>query len=626
MLDVTAAVMGLVTFSAMVLSLPACAGGIALVRDGVPAATIVAAERPPPAVRLAALELQHHIHQMTGATLPIEPPDGAVHGTPIMVGESAATWRLGLRGRDFAPQEYLIRVAREGIVLMGRDWQGTVRERAEIGMDTHTRSLQSWRKRVDYNAIVGRGGEAPQPIELPGVLDDQGTCYAVYDFLERLCGVRWYGPTPLNVVVPTRRTLAVDRVEVRRTPSLLHRHGAGGGWPIIAKQWGHPTSDQIELYYRRLRFGGERWAANHSLYGWLDRFVRKNPDCPEVFEGEHREFWAQGYEASAVSQLCYTSPAVVQRLAQEARDYFDGKGLKHRAVACGDYFVVEPMDDNRWCQCPRCQEMLAIGAEDEGGRGHFNNAQASYYMFSFVNAVAREVAKTHPDKYIATLAYMQHAHLPRGLQLEPNVSIAPCLQVCYYYSKPIRKNELTFYEQWTADRKRRVYLWNYFHHPLEPAIIGGWKAFPCFMPEVVSGEVKRYVRDGVRGVFLCGIGEQLDYYILMQTAFSAATDWRQVVDEFFSRYFGPAGEPLKRFYLRISEINREEGTPGTTPELSWERLGTDECMAELGALMAEAEALAQTDSEKRRVATWKEGVWDYMAEGKAEYAAAHAED
>ena len=93
-----------------------------------------------------------------------------------------------------------------------------------------------------------------------------------------------------------------------------------------------------------------------------------------------------------------------------------------------------------------------------------------------------------------------------------------------------------------------------------------------------------------------------------------------MVDEFFSRYFGAAAEPMKRFYLRISEINREEGIVGTTPRASWERLGTAERMQALERDIEEAMHLAQTDLEKQRVDTWKRGVWDYM---KAGYEAFH---
>lgn len=58
---------------------------------------------------------------------------------------------------------------------------------------------------------------------------------------------------------------------------------------------------------------------------------------------------------------------------------------------------------------------------------------------------------------------------------------------------------------------------------------------------------------------------------------------------------------------------------GTTPEASWDRLGTEARMQELGELMDEAVRLAGTDVEQRRVATWKTGVWDYMVEGRQQF-------
>ncbi|MGQ9650430.1 MAG: hypothetical protein ACUVXJ_09995 [Phycisphaerae bacterium] len=193
------------------------------------------------------------------------------------------------------------------------------------------------------------------------------------------------------------------------------------------------------------------------------------------------------------------------------------------------------------------------------------------------------------------------------------------MQICYGYQKKTFANDAKFYRQWVEEKGRRIHVWNYFHHPMERAIMGQWKCFPCFMPDVISEWVKRYHRDGVRGFFLCGIPQQFDYYLYMQTAFNVEIDWKELTDEFFSRYFGTAGEPMKRFYYRISEINREEGVLGTTPEASWERLGTEQRMKELGDLMNRAVELAGTELEKRRVATWKKGVWDYMVDGRREY-------
>lgn len=149
--------------------------------------------------------------------------------------------------------------------------------------------------------------------------------------------------------------------------------------------------------------------------------------------------------------------------------------------------------------------------------------------------------------------------------------------------------------------------------------MGGWKCFPCFMPDVISEWVKRYARDGVRGYYLCGVPQQLGYYLYMRTAFNAETDYKALTDEFFTLYFGAAAEPMKRFYFRIAEINKEEGIIGDTEEDSWEKLGTKPRMKELGRLMEQAIASTRTDIEKRRVATWKKGIWDYMVEGRRKY-------
>jgi len=594
------------------------AAPVTLVQDGKPVSVIVTAQDPTPAARLAALELQYHIEQITGAVLPIKAPADAMQGSRILVGESAATRKLGLQGEDFAPQEYLIRIKDNTIVLMGRDWQDTEANRKEVGCDSHLRSLADSRKTIDYNAAVGRQEAGEHRIELPGILDDQATCYATYDFLERFCDVRWYGPTPLNVVVPSKKTLTIPQAEIRRSPSLLHRHGDGGNWPIIREQWNHPTDSQKYLYYRRLRFGGEKWAGNHSFSSFRARFLEKDPDHPELWERSRPDFFAVGWENEGFwRQLCLTNPDLVQQVAQDARDYFDGKGVKGMQPASGDYFTVVPADSDHWCKCDRCQAVLARGKAREM-RYTFGTGTASDYVFGFVNAVARELQKTHPDKYIATLAYHVYSY-PPTFELEPNVSVAPCVQICYAYQKGTFANDAKFYSEWVEDKGRPIYVWNYFHHPMERALMGGWKCFPCFMPDVISEWVKRYHRDGVRGFFLCGIPQQLDYYLYMQTGFNADTDYKELVDEFFARYFGAAGEPMKKFYYRISEINREEGVLGTTPEASWERLGTEERMKELGALMDRAVQLAQTDLEKRRVATWKKGVWDYMVEGRRQY-------
>jgi len=608
---------------------------ITLVLKGKPSATIITASNPTPAARLAALELQTHVRKITGAVLSIKTDRSETSGTRVLVGESAATRELGLKGTDFESQAYLIRFLPNTVVLIGRDWQDTEENRRELGSSTNWLTLAQLRKTIDYAAATN--SRAPRAsgknmVTLPGFFDDQGTCYAAYDFLERFCHVRWYGPTELNIVLPRQDTLTVRGRDIRRSPAIRYREGMGGGWPMIKVQWDNPSPDQLDLYWRRLRQGGEKWAGNHSFVDFDDRFLKQNPQKPELFEAAHPEYFAvlkPGQRGER--QLCYTNPGLIKQVARDARDFFDGKALRGHQPAMGDYFSIIPLDNAQWCRCDQCQALVRRDKAYALGE-HFSTGRASHYWFNFVNAVARDLRRTHPDKYLSTLAYHVYAFAPEDFQVEANVAIAPCLQPRNYWAPRIEKNDMAFYRQWTKQKDRRVYLWNYYCFPTEPAVIQKWHCFPGSNAHGHAKQITMYHQDGVRGVFLCGIGEQLDFYLTMKLYDDPKLDPDALLNEFFSRYFGAAAKPMRAFYSRIEEIfNNSDNYPDEvrqvekqfhqTEEMAWKYLGTEERMKELDALMDRAGNLARGDLEKKRVRTWQEGVWDYMLEGRRMYLA-----
>jgi len=598
----------------------------ALVTGGRPAATIVLAALPTPAAHLAALELRHHVHRLTGVVLPVR-CDSAT-GPVILVGESSATRALGLRNQDFSPQEYLVRIEPDRVVLLGRDTRDFAAAPAEVGRDTNFSDPSSLRTAVQFSAATAAPplspADLPDALTLPGPYDDQGTAYAVYDFLERHCGIRWFGPGDALASVPAcTPELSVALGEQRRAPVFKFRLGTPTwDWPIMKAQWANPTSAAVALYQRRLRVGGERWAANHSFSSYPERFQSR---CPAFFAQD---------EAGArdTRQLCYSSPALVAQVAQDAREYFDGRGLHGQQVALGDYFAVVPFDNNSWCRCDFCRPLLDRDRANTRGT-HFNSGLATHYWFSFVNAVAREVRRTHPGKWVATLAYHVYAFRPTEFALEPNVAVAPCLQVRNYWAPAIRRHEAEFYRTWVDARDRPIHLWNYYCFPEESGFLSGkWQCFPGFSSHLLADQIRDYARDGVRGVFLCGLGEQLDYYVTQKLYDDPAQDVDALLAEFFIRYFGAAAAPMARFYRVIEEaftnpanyppeVIASEAQQHQTPEIAWEWLGTAARMAQLGTLMDEATALASTPSERERVALWRRGVWDHMVEGRRRYLA-----
>ena len=521
-----------------------CAGGASfdLTQQGRPGCSIVIAEKPTPSARLAALEVQSHVLEISGAEIPIRSENERVEGRRILVGESAATRELGLRGGDFNPQEYLIGFRPDTIILMGRDWEDSAANRRVEGRPMVGGSLPALRHRMDYWKTVGQPERSVGEIELPGVYDDQGTCLATYDFLERFCGLRWYGPSAINIIIPSRATISVTGQDVRRSPGLKHRSALpGGNWPFLRGQWGEFTQDQVHLYWRRIRQGGERWAANHTFHRDTIKALFHDP------EYQSKNPRSQG------SQLCYTHPQLIHQVSQMARDYFDGKGeLPEGWKALGDYFALVPDDNMNLCNCPACAALLEEGRNRK--TGFFSSGEMSSYWFTFVNAVAREVRKTHPDKYIATLAYWAYA-VPPDFALEPNVSVAPCLHTCYYpVHAEMKENDLQLYHGWQQKTRAPMFLWVYYHHPMEPALIEKWKCFPHVMVHQTARAMQTFIREGVRGIFECGEQDQLEQYVMARVWDDPDLDVDALIDEFFRLYFGAARDPMKRFYQRLEEI------------------------------------------------------------------------
>ena len=587
------------------------------VRDGQPAATIVTAAAPSDAAAFAAQELQYHVWKITGTMLPIKSDADKVEGARILIGPSAAAAQFGVEPDKFKDQEYLIRFVDNALILLGKD--AASRKNVE--------AAKNW--------FTSDGVRLPPP----PIFDEQATSYAVHDFLERFCGVRWFGPGELEMVLPKTATLAVPSKDIRRTPAFAFRQPCGPQ-NIIINQWNKPSQQDINLFWSRLRVGGEKYACNHSFYGYYDRFWKKNPKCPETFVAAHPEWFAQGYSESELKalggqppQMCYSSQGFIDQVAADARKFFDGEAVQSGVQASnanqslGQFFGLVPMDSTGWCKCPVCQAQLTRQRNQQ----EFSNGVASDYFFAFANKVAREVAKTHPGKTLATLAYSEYAYHPQKVRLEPNISVQLCLHARHQWVPGMKANDLNFYRNWVSNEQgRRLYVWLYYCFP---EFTWPFHCFPGFSAHNLDTQFKQFARDGIRGAFFNNTGEQVDIYVSLKLLDDPSLNMDAMLDDFFTRYYGPAGPALKTFYLRVEETYSDPANYPEevrkkldrqfhqTEEMAWKYLGTEARMAELGKLMDEAEKANTSALEKQRVALFRKAIYDYMVEGRRQYLA-----
>ncbi|MFA6292965.1 MAG: DUF4838 domain-containing protein, partial [Victivallales bacterium] len=378
-----------------------------LVQDAKPAAVIVIAEDATRSAQFAALELQDQIKSITGAALPIRAKAEAGE-TAVYVGESEPVKKAGLGNEQFKEQEYAIKFIPNGIILTGLD----AAVRTKVSYDPA--KPDSWGN-------------------LPDFWEEKGSLNAVYDFLERFCGVRYFSPTEFGTSFPRQASLTVSGEDVRRSPFFRYREvypasaqpdkmdltnvmwkasdpefeeWRGTAYPALLKQF--PDKNQFSRAYRNLayryllrsRHGGEKMAANHSLYPYYDYFWNKDS---KSFIGAHPEWFAQGWGDGKPEQMCYTNGAMAEQVAKEADFYFQGKNIKGdspRAQTWGKTnFAVVPQDNEFHCRCENCQKLL--GSRKDAGR---QRDFSSNLMFTFVNRVAEKIMKTNPDKTVSALA------------------------------------------------------------------------------------------------------------------------------------------------------------------------------------------------------------------------------
>jgi hypothetical protein len=482
---------------------------------------------------------------------------------------------------------------------------------------------------------------------LPSRLGEIGTLYAVYDVLEKAAGVRWYAPGAIGRAFEKKSDVGVSLADRRFVPSMVSRTMSPHSLFLDTPENNFGLFD-MELFMLRLRVGGSRYVmGNHSFLDYYERFSKAYGVKPEKLEEDRPEFFAQGLteeqmKAPAVAggrpNLNYSSQALVDQTVKDARAQFD-RGAKSAELggAQASYFSMGPMDMAPYSKDPESE------AASRPPRDALDRGMRSDYWFGFVNKVARELRKSHPDHWVTCLAYYDFLEYPEKVGIEPNViiTLAPHYGAPSGVWDPARKERQRRVEEgwFKYAKKSPVYMWLYYDcHSL---------AFGNFIyPEACAWAVppfmKRLHEAGIKGVFdeLCTetnnsyLNCQLENYLTLMLAFDATRDGEAMINEFFTKYYGAAAEQMKQLYRELEEVKfdlnnyPEKVRAGTkyqtlSHELACKHLLTPERMTKWSALLDTVLANAQ-GVHKERVQQYKTGVWDRMAAERAKYLAKNA--
>ena len=523
-----------------------------LVENGVPRSEIIIAEEPPRTTRMAARELQQYLQKITGARLEIvTEPTGNVP-VRILVGNSPGAAELGVTADDLKYGAYRIVSGDDWIVFIGDDTDF-------VPIEPWPRSnndLVSGKMQAEWDAITGRqwGYMHSQlhkhytgPNSLFGTpderktdddgnvhvwtYDERGSFNAVCGFLRDL-GVRWYMPGEIGEVLPEMESIelpAIDRTVHPDFPMRILNFRA---------IYGHDVSMWSYRLGVRQPYGRQ---AAHGLHGMTDneRTLKNHPDWFALYGGKR-----QNDPRIGNNQLCYSNEELFREAVEFARvqlDHFDMDVVS----------IMPPDGYTAICQCEKC---AGKESPELGARGMLSN-----YVWDFVNRVAKEVGKTHPNKRISNCAYGIYTEPPSNIEkLEPNVQV-----IIVGGRRPTSDDR--------DDLRRLRAAWQEkTDNPIEIfenyPFTGRGFYLPAYIPHVL-GESINETKGQSRGedIWLTmDFGEDAVGYNHFLIYFTARMYWGgkdqdpgALFDEYVEKFYGPAAPAMDEFFAYCEEHWRE---------------------------------------------------------------------
>jgi len=481
-----------------------------IVKDGQHNAVIIVGKNAHWMTVYAAKELQTYLQKVSGAKLPVTntKPDA---GNVIYVGDSEYTRELNLSTKDLELDGFKIITGKSWLALIGVETDPTF---TDFHPSTYSASM-------DEKTGLSRFGQT-------------GSLYAVYHFLENQCGIRWYMPGELGEIVPKARNISVGRINYSKSPDIPYRN-------IYCNEFSLSGDDVF--WFRRAGYGAPYPVSITHSFEVLNKYAKEHPEYFSIIDGE-RDF---NKTCDGKGSLCLSNPGTVKAFAAEANAFFDknpGQGI----------FPVMPNDNwFKMCECADCRKMAGNSTSPTG--------KYSEYVWNFVDRVAREVIKTHPDKLLGCCAYAFYVDPPKNIEkFSPNVAVMICKKRQFYWDKEYKKRNNDNLETWSK-KCRNIFIWEYYIYSTGYSL--EWRGLPIVTTNSIGSDLK-HLKGIINGEFLeaeswvDGSSElrvmhsralnSPNFYMTGKLYWDTSLDPKKLMDEYCRNLYGPAEKELKAFW------------------------------------------------------------------------------
>ncbi len=369
--------------------------------------------------------------------------------------------------------------------------------------------------------------------------NDRATLYAVYSYLEKYLGWRFF---------------AKD-CEIIRKKSYCNIYA------------GEVFEDKPGLYFRDALYletmdpdlraklklnadihGGKIPPKFGGSIGYTRPFVHTfNVLCPpKEYFAEHPEYYALHNGERKTSQLCLTNPEVVKIVAANAIEQLRRDPREHISISQND--------NCDYCTCEKCRAVF----EEEGSE--------SGLLLRFVNAVAEEIEKEFPNVLVDTLAYQYTRAMPKITKPRHNVCVRLCsIECCFRHplNDPTCERNVSFVkdiEDWNTICDK-LYIWDY---------VADYPHYTAPFPNtyILRENVRFYAEHHVVGLLeqstyngKCADFSELKLYLiskLLWNPYMNKEEFEYHMIDFLKGYYGRGWEYIYKFIQRLNDETMEE--------------------------------------------------------------------
>lgn len=351
----------------------------------------------------------------------------------------------------------------------------------------------------------------------------RGALYAVYTFLEEVCGCRWFTDDVCIIPKSDDISFSPDLV-ISYAPKLMSREP----YHHLAKP---------SLFSARNKGNGEIDAEHGgrlSILNWVHSAFHYIP--PERYFDDHPEWFSElnGTRTFKDAQLCLTNDEMRKELTKNVLEEL-------RAHPETTMIDISQNDQYRFCTCEKCK---AIDDEEESHAGT---------LIRFLNLVAADIEKEFPNVLVETLAYQYTRKPPKLTRPRDNIVIRLCTIECDF-GRPLAdqnagKANLEFMkdiEGWKTIAPRLL-VWDYVTnyddyigpHP------NWWSLGP---------NIRTFIENGAIGVFEEGEGQdfcEMKNWVLLKLMWNPDLDTESLMNEFAEGYYGKEIAPFIMEYWHV---------------------------------------------------------------------------